>query len=208
MPLRLAAGGRMQGFSVRLAWDPAVVEPMGMRSGGFAEGQGGLALSPGPGRVDAALLGRREPGLHRRRRSWPRSASAPCAPGDAALRIGAGARPRRAPTAAAGRRARRGRRRLTPRARRSCSRPAPNPFTAQRGAVVRARARRRRRTCDLRPQRPARAHAGAAAGSTPGVHRLAWDGLDDARSSWPRACTTCDSSQRTSAHTSRLVHLK
>jgi hypothetical protein len=63
VPLRLAAGGRLQGFSVKLAWDPGVVEPIGMRSGGFAEGQGGLALSPGPGRVDAALLGRRAPGF-------------------------------------------------------------------------------------------------------------------------------------------------
>jgi hypothetical protein len=55
--LRLEAGGQMQGFSVRLAWDATVVEPLGMESGSFVESQGGLVLSPAPGTVDAALLG-------------------------------------------------------------------------------------------------------------------------------------------------------
>jgi hypothetical protein len=47
----------MQGFSARLDWDPTVVEPMGMVSGGFLESLGGVVLSPGAGTIDAALLG-------------------------------------------------------------------------------------------------------------------------------------------------------
>jgi len=61
--LRLDAAGRMQGFSVRLAWDPNVVEPVGMQSGQFIESQGGIVLSPRPGTVDAALLGTRAVGV-------------------------------------------------------------------------------------------------------------------------------------------------
>ena len=61
--LTLTATGRMQGFSVQLGWDPSVVEPVGMQSSRFVEGQGGLVLSPGAGCVDAALLGVREQGV-------------------------------------------------------------------------------------------------------------------------------------------------
>ena len=61
--LRLIGTGRMQGFSVKLAWDPAVVEPVGMKSGGFIEGQDGVVFSPRPGTVDAALLGVRAQGI-------------------------------------------------------------------------------------------------------------------------------------------------
>ena len=61
--LRLRSTGRMQGFSVKLAWDPDVVEPVGMTSGQFIEDQGGIVLSPGRGAIDAALLGIRGQGI-------------------------------------------------------------------------------------------------------------------------------------------------
>jgi len=61
--LGLKAAGRMQGFSARLAWNSAVVEPIEMRSGRFIEGQGGLVLAPRLGIVDAALLGLRDGGI-------------------------------------------------------------------------------------------------------------------------------------------------
>ena len=61
--LRLAAAGRMQGFSVLLAWDPGVVRPEGSTSAGWIESQMGAVLFPRPGTVDAALLGRRRPGI-------------------------------------------------------------------------------------------------------------------------------------------------
>ncbi len=61
--LTLAAAGRIHGFSVALTWDPTVVAPAGVRSSGFVEGQGGLVLSPAPGGVDGALLGRAATGL-------------------------------------------------------------------------------------------------------------------------------------------------
>jgi hypothetical protein len=55
--LRLTAGGRMHAFSVQLAWDATVVEPIGVEPAGFIEAQGGVVLTPQPGTVDAALLG-------------------------------------------------------------------------------------------------------------------------------------------------------
>jgi len=61
--LNLAASGRMQGFSARLSWNPAVVTPQAIASGPFVESQGGLVLSPQPGTVDAALLGARDRGF-------------------------------------------------------------------------------------------------------------------------------------------------
>jgi hypothetical protein len=61
--LLLRGAGRVQGFSVRLAWDASVVQPVDMRSSGFIEGQGGLVLTPRPGTVDAALLGARGEGM-------------------------------------------------------------------------------------------------------------------------------------------------
>jgi hypothetical protein len=61
--LRVEGAGRMQGFSATLAWDPAVVEPVGWASGGFVEGQRGVVLTSRPGTVDAALLGRRGSGI-------------------------------------------------------------------------------------------------------------------------------------------------
>ncbi len=61
--LWLRGSGRMQGFSVRVGWDPAVVQPIGMHSSQLIEAQGGVVLSPRAGTVDAALLGVREQGM-------------------------------------------------------------------------------------------------------------------------------------------------
>jgi hypothetical protein len=61
--LELTGAGRMQGFSAQLGWNTNVVEPIEWRSGRFIEDQGGILLSPRLGTVDAALLGRREPGI-------------------------------------------------------------------------------------------------------------------------------------------------
>lgn len=58
----LSADGRLQGLSVPLAWDAAVVEPVGMTPGDMLTAYGGqaLVLSPEPGTVDAALMGVRD----------------------------------------------------------------------------------------------------------------------------------------------------
>ena len=61
--LELAAAGTMQGFSARLGWDAGVLQPLGVTSAGMLEGQEGVALSPGSGGVDAALLGVRGTGI-------------------------------------------------------------------------------------------------------------------------------------------------
>lgn len=61
--LRVSAAGRMHGFSVRLAYDPSVVEPVSVRSSGFVEAAGGIVLSPGGAVIDAALLGASTPAL-------------------------------------------------------------------------------------------------------------------------------------------------
>jgi hypothetical protein len=61
--LHLSAGGRMQGFSARLAWDPGVLQPIGWEGAGLIEGQGGVTLSPRPGTIDAAILGRARGGI-------------------------------------------------------------------------------------------------------------------------------------------------
>src|SRR5205823_5666481 len=47
----------LQALSLALGWDPAVVQPQGVTPGAFVTDQGGVVLSPGPGRADAALLG-------------------------------------------------------------------------------------------------------------------------------------------------------
>ncbi len=60
--LSLTGSGRVQGLSVRLSWNPAIVEPVEFESGSLADG-GGIALSPKPGTVDAARLGVHEAGL-------------------------------------------------------------------------------------------------------------------------------------------------
>ncbi len=61
--LRLIAGGRMQGFSAALEWDASVVTPIATASAGWIEAQGGVVLSPKQGGIDAALLGSRGSGI-------------------------------------------------------------------------------------------------------------------------------------------------
>ncbi len=61
--LALEAHGRVQAFSARLGWNPAVVEPVETRSSGRIEAQGGVTLSPARGALDAALLGLRARGI-------------------------------------------------------------------------------------------------------------------------------------------------
>jgi len=61
--LDLTAAGRLQGLSAELTWDASVVEPVGMTSAGWVEGQKGVVWSSRPGVVDAALLGARAKGL-------------------------------------------------------------------------------------------------------------------------------------------------
>jgi hypothetical protein len=61
--LRMSGTGRVIGLSARLAWDANLVRPVAMRSGGWLESQGGLALTPAPGTVDAVVIGGRGAGL-------------------------------------------------------------------------------------------------------------------------------------------------
>ena len=55
--------GRVQGVSAQLAWNESAVQPVGVGPGQLLESLGGVAFSPGPGGVDAVLLGARETGL-------------------------------------------------------------------------------------------------------------------------------------------------
>jgi hypothetical protein len=57
--LNLTAGGNLRGLSVDLGFDPAVVRPLDVGAGPFA--QAAAALSAKPGNVDAAILGRGAP---------------------------------------------------------------------------------------------------------------------------------------------------
>ena len=61
--LHLTASAAMQGFSAKLGWDAGVLQPLGVESAGMLEGQNGIVLSPGPGGIDAALLGVRGSGI-------------------------------------------------------------------------------------------------------------------------------------------------
>ncbi len=61
--LELRGTGAIQALATTLQWDPAVVEPVDHAAGELVVDQGGLALSPGPGRIDATLLGARPMGL-------------------------------------------------------------------------------------------------------------------------------------------------
>ena len=56
VPVRLENAGDLQALSVALAWDAGVVTPVDVQPGDVAS-HGGLALSPGAGRVDLAMLG-------------------------------------------------------------------------------------------------------------------------------------------------------
>ncbi len=49
--------GDLQGLSAKLAWDPAVAEPVSVTAGELLASWNGVALSPEPGAVDAAVLG-------------------------------------------------------------------------------------------------------------------------------------------------------
>ena len=61
--VQLNGGGRLQMLSVVLGWDDAVAEPVAAESAGWLSAQDGVAFSPRPGTVDAALLGVRSPGF-------------------------------------------------------------------------------------------------------------------------------------------------
>jgi hypothetical protein len=61
--VNLHGEGRAQGISVALAWDATVADAIAFASAGWLEGQKGVVLSPGPGAVDAALLGSRARGI-------------------------------------------------------------------------------------------------------------------------------------------------
>ena len=56
VPVRLENAGDLQALSVALGWDATVVAPVDVLPGDLAS-HGGLALSPGAGRVDFAMLG-------------------------------------------------------------------------------------------------------------------------------------------------------
>jgi hypothetical protein len=56
VPVTLSAAGALQALSVGLGWDAAVAAPLGLTAGRLVSDQGGVLLSPGPGRADAALL--------------------------------------------------------------------------------------------------------------------------------------------------------
>ena len=61
--VRMHGEGRAQGISVGLSWDASVVDAVSVASDGWLEAQQGVVLSPGPGAVDAALLGGRARGI-------------------------------------------------------------------------------------------------------------------------------------------------
>jgi hypothetical protein len=57
--VRMTGAGDVAGTSVKLAWDPSVVEPLGVAAGDLLSHQdrGSVVLSPAAGTVDVALLG-------------------------------------------------------------------------------------------------------------------------------------------------------
>jgi hypothetical protein len=55
--LSIEGGGDLQALSIALGWDAKVVEPIGVSAGDFVTSRNGVVLSPGPGGVDAALMG-------------------------------------------------------------------------------------------------------------------------------------------------------
>ena len=57
VPVTLSGSGDLQAVSLSLAWDHAVVEAVDVAGGEFIRSQGGVVLSSGAGRADAALLG-------------------------------------------------------------------------------------------------------------------------------------------------------
>ncbi len=61
--MRMTGTGTIHGISTRLRWNPRVVQPMGASAGPWLSSQGGLALSPAGGSMDAAVLGSQSAGL-------------------------------------------------------------------------------------------------------------------------------------------------
>ena len=61
--VNLTGRGDLQALSLALAWDASVVQPVGMTPGELVTSQGGIVLSAGPGRADAALLGIGDQGM-------------------------------------------------------------------------------------------------------------------------------------------------
>lgn len=85
--LMLTSPGTVKGVSLQLAYDPAVVEPVGVEAGELLTGQHmpSVALSSQPGNVDAALLGTGE--AIAGRGELARALFRVKATGDAALRV-------------------------------------------------------------------------------------------------------------------------
>ena len=57
VPVVLSGVGDLMALSTVLGWNPGIVEPIGVTAGDLVTSQGGVVMSPGPGRADAALLG-------------------------------------------------------------------------------------------------------------------------------------------------------
>ncbi len=57
VPVRLTGAGNLQAVSVALRWDARVVMPVAVEGAEFLTTQGGVAMTPRAGVVDAALLG-------------------------------------------------------------------------------------------------------------------------------------------------------
>ncbi len=61
--LRMSGAGDVQALSASLSWNAGIVTPADVRAGAMLDIQGGVLFSPGPGRMDAALLGAGRQGL-------------------------------------------------------------------------------------------------------------------------------------------------
>jgi hypothetical protein len=63
--IAMSGDGRVQGLSVPLTWNDAVVRPVGFTAGSLISDQGGLGmvLSPVAGTIDAAIFGTRDRGI-------------------------------------------------------------------------------------------------------------------------------------------------
>lgn len=55
--VKMIGSGRIMGLSLSLSWDDQVVEPVSGAAGELLERNGGIALSPAPGTLDAVVLG-------------------------------------------------------------------------------------------------------------------------------------------------------
>jgi hypothetical protein len=203
--LHLSGSGRLHGFSVRLAWNPLVLEPVSVRSAGFVEARGGVALSPGPGRLDGAVLGRDAAGLagegdvatfHFRARRT----------GDAGLRLaqvlgrdghnrplGDGALAQAAELAAPHETV--------------LLAPAPNPF-ARTLAVTFSLAVAGNAEVSVFDINGRRVRTLASGPHAAGVHHADWDGLDESRSPVAQGVYYLRFTAGDRRQVSRVVHLK